>query len=99
MGEEGKCGPETDSDFFYELRAVFDKYPDAAQMYSVRCRTLENDIMRIDLERQVGVSRIEGHQIITEFRDSDDEGAGPCCEWVYTGASGTGWECVMLCPL
>jgi hypothetical protein len=51
MGEEGKCGPETDSDFFYELRAVFDKYPDAAQMYSVRCRTLENDIMRIDLER------------------------------------------------
>jgi hypothetical protein len=51
MTEENQCGPETDSDFFYELRAVFDKYPDAAQTYSIHCRTLESDIMRIDLER------------------------------------------------
>ena len=72
MTEENQCGPQTDSDFFYELRAVFEKYPDAAQTYSIHCRTLESDIMRIDLERQVGVSRIEGNQIITEFRDSDD---------------------------
>jgi hypothetical protein len=97
MTEEYKCGPETDSEFFYELRAVFDKYPDAAQKYSIHCKVLENHIMRIDFGKQVGVSRVEGNRITTEFRDSEDDGAGPCCEWVYTGAPPTGWECVMLC--
>ena len=97
MTEENQCGPETDSDFFYELRVVFEKYPDAAQTYSIHCRTLENDIMRIDLERQVGVSRIEGDQIITEFRDSEGVSQGHCCEWVYTGAGPHGWTCVMQC--
>jgi hypothetical protein len=99
MAQEYRCGPETDSDFFNELRAVFDKYPDAAQNYSIQCRILEKDVMHIDLEKQLGISRVEGDQIITTFREFDDDGSGPCCEWVYTGASGTGWECVRLCEL
>jgi len=98
MTEEFTCGPETDSEFFYELRAVFDKYPDAAQKYSIHCRELEHDIMRIDLAKQVGVARVEGNQITTVFRDGDDGAVhGHCCEWEYTGTGPTGWICVMQC--
>ena len=85
MAEEYQYGPETDPDFFNELRAVFDKFPDAAQKYSIACMLLEKDTLRIDLEKQTGISRIEGHQIITEFEDIGDgpptSVGNPCCEW------------------
>jgi hypothetical protein len=98
MAQQYRCGPETDPDFFNELRAVFDKYPDAAQTYSIQCRFLEKDVMQIDPEKQVGISRVEGSRITTEFRDIDDNG-GPCCEWVYTGTGSLGYTCVKQCEI
>jgi hypothetical protein len=88
MAEEHKCGPETDPDFFNELKAVFDKYPDTAQKYSIRCIAFEKDRMGVDFEKQIGISRIEGHQIITEFQDIDGgatQAGFPCLEWDWAG--------------
>src|SRR5215218_2452521 len=79
---------ETDPDFFNELKAVFDKYPDTAQKYSIRCIAFEKDRMGVDFEKQIGISRIEGHQIITEFQDIDGgatQAGFPCLEWDWAG--------------
>jgi len=95
---EYKCGPETDPDFFNELQMVFDKFPDAAQKYSIACMLLEKNTLRIDFEKQTGISRIEGHQIITEFRDIGDgpptSVGNPCCEW---GFGFGGRRCIRRC--
>ncbi|SOD86231.1 hypothetical protein SAMN06272765_3679 [Streptomyces sp. Ag109_G2-15] len=86
MATKPACGPERDPEFFAAIDEVFGKYPDAARRYAVSCMRLEHDIMQIDFEKQVGVSRVEDGQIITEFRNRDDESVrshhSACCKWV-----------------
>jgi hypothetical protein len=83
MAEEYKCGPETDADFFNELGAVFDKFPDAAQKYSIHCMSYEKDRLGVDFAKQIAISRIEGNQMITEFQDIGYEGPSARfpCSW------------------
>jgi hypothetical protein len=101
MEEGRKIGPTADADFFNELQAVFDKFPEAAQKYSVRSMAQEKDL-NIDFEKQVGFSRIEDDRIVTEFgdrtaeEDLDPSGASDrfCCEWLHIG---TRLKCVKIC--
>ena len=94
MADQQTCGPEVDRDFFNDLQAVFDKFPDAAQKYSIRCAGAENekilsilgkDPMQLDFQRRVGNYLIKGHKVITEFEEVDDaepraHGFHRCCE-------------------
>src|SRR5215207_2526255 len=105
MTEQQTCGPEVDSQFFNELQAVFDKFPDVAQKYSIRCVVPENekilsilgkDPMQFDFKRRVENYLIKGHQVITEYEDigDDEPRAGSfnaCCEWHDR-------KCVFECP-
>jgi hypothetical protein len=71
MNAKPACGPERDPEFFEEISRVFSKYPEAARRYAVSCQRLEQELLKIDFAKQVGVSRLEDGQIITEFRDRD----------------------------
>ena len=86
--------PDVDIAFFNELRSVFEKYPDAAQKYSISVR----HNLKIDLDKQNGVSRTEGNRIVTEFRDvSDLKIAGSrhaCCERYLVAGR---WRCARWC--
>jgi|SwirhisoilCB2_FD_contig_31_28429973_length_523_multi_2_in_0_out_0_2 hypothetical protein len=62
--------PNEDAEFRSAIKDVFLKYPDAQYRYALSSLELENR-MKIDFDRQVGVSRIDGNQIITEFQDRD----------------------------
>jgi hypothetical protein len=90
------CGPERDPEFFEEINKVLTRYPEAAQRYSVSCLRLETVVLKIDLEKQIGISRVEDGRIITEFYDRDDEENVPkdllthCCTYNHSG-------CVHLC--
>lgn len=87
MAAAHKCGPEHEVDFFNELRRVFERFPEAARTYAVRCKDHERDIMGIDSSKQMGVARIEGNKVITEYSAADDPktlGASIiCCEWEW----------------
>jgi hypothetical protein len=88
MVEEHIFGPEADPEFFDELQAVFDKYPDTAQKYSIHCIAFEKDRMGVDFEKQIGISRVESNQIITEFQDRDvggTIGGFECTDWDQFG--------------
>ena len=106
MEAEHKCGPDEDAAFFDEVLQVFNKHPDSARNYAVRCIDHETDLMGIDFEKQRGVMRIEDDNktIIKEFQfqeaAGDDEnletesaGGIICCEWVLM-SGGTRWKCV-----
>lgn len=92
------AGPDVDVDFFNELRTVFDKYPNVARKYSVRWLHNEISNLKIDFDKQQGVSRVEGNRIVTEFRDISDPTIASshhaCCEW---RKSGFRWTCVRQC--
>jgi hypothetical protein len=98
---EHDCGPDGgDAEFFNELAPVFEKFPDAARKYVIRCIDHETDIMKIDFEKMIGIARIEGDRVITEFRDKtlppDGTDLAPsiCCQWDHTGPLGGGtWTC------
>ncbi|WP_424890259.1 hypothetical protein [Streptomyces sp. XH2] len=85
MNAKPACGPERDPEFFGEIEKVFAKYPEAAGRYAVRCKRLELEVLKIDFQKQVGVTRIEDGRIITEFLDRDEvlkrDSESPCCEW------------------
>ncbi|MFF0297972.1 hypothetical protein ACFYST_31690 [Kitasatospora sp. NPDC004614] len=85
MTHKAKCGPERDPEFFKDVAEVFAKHPGASRRYSVRCLALEAEVLGVDFTKQVGVSRIEGDRIVTEFRSRDEFGNGedepPCCEF------------------
>lgn len=86
--------PDVDVAFFNELRTVFEKYPDAAQKYSISVR----NNLKVDLNKQNGVSRVEGNRIITEFRDISDlkiaSSHHACCERYLSGGR---WKCARWC--
>ena len=98
MKATAAAGPDVDVDLFNELRTVFEKYPDAARKYSICSLHHELSNLKIDFDKQQGLSRVEGNRIVTEFRDI----AGPtiasshhaCCEW---RKSGFRWTCVRQC--
>ncbi|MFD9452409.1 hypothetical protein ACFWBC_04855 [Streptomyces sp. NPDC059985] len=105
-----KVGPKADPEFFKEIEAVFKKHPDAAKKYSIRFIGGEIAALKLDFDKTVGVSRLEGKQLVTEFVDrgtliKDKSGGGVdeeevleadrfCCEWVTTG---TRTRCVKIC--
>ena len=97
METRAAAGPDVDVAFFNELRTVFEKYPDAAQKYAIRSLLHEIGKLKIDFDKQHGVSRVEGKRIITEFENIPDPMAGShhaCCEWYESGGR---WRCVRQC--
>jgi len=97
MEAKAAAGPDVDVAFFNELRAVFDKYPDAAPKYAIRSPHQEIGKLKIDFAKQHAVSRVEGTRIITEFENTPDPMAAShhaCCEWYKSGGR---WRCVRQC--
>lgn len=86
------CGPEGDSDFFNAIGEVFDKFPDLLKKYSISCVDHETDVMKIDIEKQVGLARIEGNKIVTEFSDRSLASGLICCKWWRESTST--WICL-----
>jgi hypothetical protein len=76
--------PDEDMEFRYAIKEVFLKYPEAQRKYALSSLALEEQ-MGIDLDRQVGVSRVDGNKIITEFenRDSPRRRTGICVKWNF----------------
>ncbi|MEU0166055.1 hypothetical protein [Streptomyces iakyrus] len=62
------CMPTEDAEFHEAIREVFRRYPEAQGKYALSSLALENE-MKIDFSEKVGVSRVEGDSIITEFKD------------------------------
>jgi hypothetical protein len=96
MPPEHDCGPEGDAAFFDELSAIFERYPEAARKYNVRCVDHEKDMMKIDFTKMEGRARIEGDRVITEFlaKEKTLDPASFCCQWEHTGQMGGGtWTC------
>jgi hypothetical protein len=86
MTQPHACGPTVDVQFFAEIEAVFQRYPEMAKKYAIACCDHERDIMRINVRDMVGIKRIENDKIITEFKArSEIEKDGPeprtCCLW------------------
>ncbi|MCH0541393.1 hypothetical protein I3F58_17865 [Streptomyces sp. MUM 203J] len=87
MSTKSACGPDRDPEFFGELDELFARYPEAADRYVVVCLRLETEVLKIDFSRQVGVSRVDGGRIVTEFHDRDERDSlpadrrRPCCAW------------------
>lgn len=102
MNQTPLCGPERDPGFFEDLAGVFAKHPDAAGRYSIGCMRRETEVMKIDFNKQVGLSRIEGDRMITEYRDRSNADVpgeslpnGPfCCQWVLLGNH---FHCTVKC--
>lgn len=62
--------PDEDIEFRNAIKEVFLKYPEAQRKYALSSLALEEH-MGINFDKQVGVSRIEGNKIITEFMDRE----------------------------
>ncbi|MFD5228942.1 hypothetical protein ACFWJ5_10435 [Streptomyces qaidamensis] len=60
--------PTEDVEFHEAIKEVFRRYPEAQGKYALSSLALENE-MKIDFSEKVGVSRVEGDSIITEFKD------------------------------
>lgn len=76
--------PDEDVEFRKAIKEVFLKYPEAQRKYALSSLALEEQ-MEIDLDKQVGVSRIDGNKIITEFvnRDSLIQRMRICVKWNF----------------
>lgn len=72
MNSQPTCGPERDPEFFNEISQVFSKYPEASRKYAVSCLRDELEVLKIDFSKQMGVSRVQDGQIVTEFHDRGD---------------------------
>ncbi|NXY98816.1 hypothetical protein HYE82_31440 [Streptomyces sp. BR123] len=77
MTTDDRVRGDEDLAFFEAVAAAFRKYPEAQGRYALA--SLEQEIeLGIDFGRQVGVSRVEGRRIITEFEDrGTPESPGP----------------------
>ncbi|MFJ8162444.1 hypothetical protein ACIRBY_16135 [Streptomyces sp. NPDC096136] len=60
-------------------------------------------MLKVDFAEQVGLSRVEGKRIVTEFRNRDEVESGfdpedlpVCCEWAGEAPH---MVCVQLCEL
>jgi len=95
MDTKHQCGPNHDSEFFDEVTALFQRFPEMAGKYSIKCMDHETNIMKVDLERNIGISRIEGDRVITEFRNREPERIWQerCCEWCVSPITGKRYCC------
>jgi hypothetical protein len=66
-------GAKEDAEFFDEVRAISERYPEAVRRYAFANLALEKR-MGIDRDRLVGISRVEDGQVITRFVDRDETG-------------------------
>ncbi|MEU8990444.1 hypothetical protein AB0C98_29115 [Streptomyces sp. NPDC048558] len=84
--------PDEDVEFRSAITEVFRKYPEAQQKYALASLDLENR-MKIDFDKEVGVSRIEGRRIITEFRDRGSViRMQLCLKWNFDYTKCLHWE-------
>ena len=95
--QEHCCGPEHDKAFFQEVFAVFAKYPDEGRKYCIACLDHETDQMGIDFTQQVGIKKIEGNRVITDFVTREEldtiraeKGGLDCCLW-WNGQCSSWW--------
>ncbi|MEV6581277.1 hypothetical protein AB0M92_24295 [Streptomyces sp. NPDC051582] len=105
-----EVGPKADPEFFEEIQELFKKHPEAAKKYSIRYIGGEITALKLDFDQTVGISRLQGNQLVTEFVDratliQNESGGGFdeeevleadrfCCEWV---TNGTRTKCVKIC--
>lgn len=79
------CGPVHDSEFFADIQKVMAKYPHLINKYHITCVDHETDVMKVNFDKTVGVRKIEGNKIITEFRPRSEFAteveSRPCCSW------------------
>jgi hypothetical protein len=76
------CGPTQDPEFFADFAALMRKHPHLSGKYHVVCADHETDILGIDFDSTVGVKRIEGARVITEFVPANAVAeSSVCCEW------------------
>ncbi|MEV6581276.1 hypothetical protein AB0M92_24290 [Streptomyces sp. NPDC051582] len=64
-----EVGPKADPEFFEEIQELFKKHPEAAKKYSIRFVGGEIAALKLDFDQTVGLSRLEGNQLVTEFVD------------------------------
>ena len=84
MPQEHCCGPDHDADFFEAIAGVMRRFPKAAKKYAVKCIDHETDLMKVDFKKRVGLSRIVGKRVTTEFVDARRVASrGVCCLWWY----------------
>lgn len=85
MAGKHQCGPEADQEFFSELVDLMKRYPASAKKYHIVCCDHQTDMMKVDFDKTVAVSQIEGTRIVTEFKDraSLDSQRMDCCSWCF----------------
>lgn len=90
MSNEHHCGSDADPKFFAALSEVMQRFPNHASKYHISCADHETEIMGINFDERVALSRIEGEKIVTAFGPDP----GPnffCCREVWDGFN---WKCV-----
>lgn len=92
MSDEHCCGPKYHGDFFNEVLAVFKKHPEAARNYAIACIDHETEMMGIDFATTVGINKIDGNKITTEFTNkerwkqiNEATPTSKCCKWDKDG--------------
>jgi hypothetical protein len=92
MAKAHQCGPEHDREFFAELHEVMLRHPQLLGKYQIKCVDHETDILNINFDEQVRISRIEGSRIVGEFtsRLAIQGETRECCEWCGTDG---GYRC------
>jgi hypothetical protein len=84
--------PNEETEFHDAIKEVFLKYPEAQRRYALSSLDLENE-MKIDFDRQVGVSRIEDGKIITEFVDREAVARMQLClKWNFDYSECLHWK-------
>ncbi|MFJ5727652.1 hypothetical protein [Streptomyces paradoxus] len=86
------CMPDEDVEFHDAIKEVFRRYPEAQGKYALSSLALENQ-MKIDFSEKVGVSRIEGDSIVTEFKERKSVvRARICLKWNFDYTECLHWE-------
>jgi hypothetical protein len=92
MVDGHQCGPEFDPEFFDDVVALFRKHANLANKYGIKCNWHETNLLKVDLTKVVGISRIEGGRVVKEFVDpaSVDPAilASGCCEYAIDPVTG-----------
>jgi hypothetical protein len=84
--------PNEETEFHDAIKEVFLKYPEAQRRYALSSLDLENE-MKIDFDRQVGVSRIEDGKVITEFVDREAVARMQLClKWNFDYSECLHWK-------
>ncbi|MFJ4282090.1 hypothetical protein [Streptomyces massasporeus] len=86
------CMPTEDVEFHEAIKEVFRRYPEVQDKYALASLDLENE-MKINFDEKVGVSRIEGGKIITEFKERKSViRARICLKWNFDHTECLHWK-------